>query len=49
MYDETIRQKSSAGVPLTHSLAVQGVLPGIKVDTGAKPLAGSRDETITGA
>src|SRR5262245_55500936 len=46
-YDETIRQKSSAGGSLTHSLAVQAVLPGIKVDTGAKPLAGSRDETIT--
>jgi fructose-bisphosphate aldolase class I len=47
MYDETIRQKSSRGVPLAQALAVQGVLPGIKVDTGAKPLAGSRDETIT--
>jgi fructose-bisphosphate aldolase, class I len=47
MYDETIRQKSSRGAPLAQALAVQGVLPGIKVDTGAKPLAGSRDETIT--
>src|SRR5215813_11323740 len=47
MYDETIRQKSSRGTPLAEALAVQGVLPGIKVDTGAKPLAGSRDETIT--
>jgi fructose-bisphosphate aldolase, class I len=47
MYDETIRQKSSGGAPLTEALAVQGVLPGIKVDTGAKPLAGSRDETVT--
>jgi fructose-bisphosphate aldolase class I len=47
MYDETIRQKSSGGAPLTEALAVQGVLPGIKVDTGAKPLAGSHDETVT--
>jgi fructose-bisphosphate aldolase, class I len=46
MYDETIRQNSS-GAPLTEALTVQGVLPGIKVDTGAKPLAGSRDETVT--
>jgi fructose-bisphosphate aldolase, class I len=47
MYDETIRQKSSGGMPLAEALATQGVLPGIKVDTGAKPLAGSPDETIT--
>ena len=47
MYDETIRQKSSRGTPLAEALAVQGVLPGIKVDTGAKPLAGSPDETVT--
>src|SRR5262249_57581440 len=47
MYDETIRQKSSRGTPLTEALAVQGVLSGIKVDTGAKPLAGSPDETVT--
>jgi fructose-bisphosphate aldolase class I len=47
MYDETIRQKSSDGAPLAEALAVQGILPGIKVDTGAKPLAGSPDETVT--
>ena len=47
MYDETIRQKCSRGTPLTEALAVQGVLPGIKVDTGAKPLAGSSDESVT--
>ena len=41
MYDETIRQKSSSGSPLSKALASQGILPGIKVDTGAKPLAGS--------
>src|SRR6516165_8490747 len=47
MYDETIRQKSSRGMPFAEALASQGILPGIKVDTGAKPLAGSADETIT--
>src|SRR5262249_19601009 len=47
MYDETIRQKNSTGKPLAESLAVQGILPGIKVDTGAKPLAGSPNETVT--
>jgi fructose-bisphosphate aldolase class I len=47
MYDETIRQNSSGGGSLTEALTVQGVLPGIKVDTGAKPLAGSPNETVT--
>jgi fructose-bisphosphate aldolase, class I len=47
MYDETIRQKSSSGAPLAEALSVQGILPGIKVDTGAKPLAGCPDETVT--
>ena len=47
MYDETIRQKSSGGAPLAEALKVQGILPGIKVDTGAKPLASSSDETVT--
>jgi fructose-bisphosphate aldolase, class I len=47
MQDETIHQKSSTGTPLADVLAQQGVMPGIKVDTGAKPLAGSPGETIT--
>ena len=47
MYDETIRQKSSSGTPLAKALTAQGILPGIKVDTGAKPLAGCPDETVT--
>ena len=47
MHDETIRQKSSGGTPFTQVLSNQGILPGIKVDTGAKPLAGSPDEKIT--
>jgi fructose-bisphosphate aldolase class I len=47
MHDETVRQASSGGVPLPQVLADQGILPGIKVDTGAKALAGSPDETVT--
>ena len=47
MYDETIRQKSSRGEPLAEVQTAQGMIPGIKVDTGAKPLAGSDGETIT--
>ena len=47
LQDETIHQKSSTGTPLADVLAQQGVMPGIKVDTGAKPLAGSPEETIT--
>jgi fructose-bisphosphate aldolase, class I len=47
MYDETIRQRSSSGSPLALALASLGIVPGIKVDTGAKPLAGSPGETVT--
>jgi fructose-bisphosphate aldolase class I len=47
LQDETIRQKSSTATPLADVLAQQGVMPGIKVDTGAKPLAGSPGETVT--
>jgi fructose-bisphosphate aldolase, class I len=47
MHDETIRQQSSQDVPFAKVLTSQGIIPGIKVDTGAKPLAGSSNETIT--
>lgn len=47
MYDETIRQKTSAGVPFPEYLAKNGVIPGIKVDEGAKPLANFPGETVT--
>jgi fructose-bisphosphate aldolase class I len=47
LYDETIRQKSSDGVPLVELLTRQGIIPGIKVDEGAKPLAGSPGELVT--
>ncbi|MEK6985865.1 MAG: class I fructose-bisphosphate aldolase [Candidatus Thermoplasmatota archaeon] len=47
LYDETIRQKAPDGRPLTDLLLKQGVLPGIKVDTGAKEMAGWPGEKIT--
>ena len=47
LYDETIRQKTRAGVPFPQYLTQQGMIPGIKVDAGAKPLAGFAGETIT--
>ena len=47
LYDETIRQKTRDGTPFPAYLAKQGIIPGIKVDTGAKPLAGFPGETIT--
>src|SRR5271163_3415349 len=47
LYDETIRQKTKNGVPFPTYLSQQGMIPGIKVDTGAKPLAGFPGETIT--
>jgi fructose-bisphosphate aldolase class I len=47
LQDETIRQQSAKGIPLADVLARQGILPGIKVDNGARPLAGFPGETIT--
>ena len=47
LYDETIRQKAADGTPLVKLLTAQGVMPGIKVDLGAKPLALSPRETVT--
>ena len=47
LYDETIRQSSSDGTPFPELLASKGVIPGIKVDLGAKPLALAESETIT--
>jgi len=46
-FDETLRQKTKEGVPFPEYLTKQGIIPGIKVDTGAKPLAGFPNETIT--
>ena len=47
LYDETIRQKAADGTPLVKVLTDQGVIPGIKVDIGAKPLPKSPKETVT--
>ena len=41
LYDETIRQSTRDGVPFTKVLEDAGSIPGIKVDLGAKPLAGA--------
>ncbi len=49
LYDETIRQKAKDGTPLVEVMTSAGSIPGIKVDTGAKPLAGptAAIETVT--
>jgi fructose-bisphosphate aldolase, class I len=47
MQHETIHQTSSKGTPMADLLAEQGIIPGIKVDNGAKPLADSPEERVT--
>ena len=47
LYDETLRQKGLAGTPFVELLQKNGILPGIKVDTGAKDLALCPGETVT--
>jgi len=47
LYDETIRQDSTAGTPLVSACSKLGIVPGIKVDAGAKPLAGAPGERVT--
>jgi fructose-bisphosphate aldolase, class I len=47
LFDETTRQRSDDGTPFPELLASRGIIPGIKVDTGAKPLAHADGETIT--
>jgi fructose-bisphosphate aldolase class I len=47
LYDETIRQSSADGTPFPELLESKGVIPGIKVDKGAKPLALAEGETVT--
>ena len=47
LYDETIKQISSKKTKITELISEMGSLPGIKVDTGAKVLAGSPNEKIT--
>jgi fructose-bisphosphate aldolase class I len=47
LFDETLRQSSSDGTPFSKLLNGRGIIPGIKVDKGAKPLALAEDETVT--
>ncbi|MGZ5288227.1 MAG: class I fructose-bisphosphate aldolase [Actinomycetota bacterium] len=47
LFDETIRQSAHDGRTFVDVLRAAGIVPGIKVDTGAKPLAGFPDETVT--
>ena len=47
LFDETIRQTSDDSTPLVEELTRRGVIPGIKVDLGARPLAGAAGEKIT--
>jgi len=47
LFDETIRQSADDGTPFPQLLASEGIIPGIKVDKGAKPLALAESETIT--
>src|SRR6059058_2937457 len=47
LYDETIRQASDDGTPFATLLESKGIIPGIKVDKGAKELAGAPGEQVT--
>jgi len=47
LFDETLRQSTNKGVPFAKVLEQAGVMPGIKVDKGAKALAGHRGEMVT--
>ena len=47
LYDETIRQQRKDGTPLVKALADAGIIPGIKVDTGAKDMASHPGEKIS--
>jgi fructose-bisphosphate aldolase class I len=47
LYDETIRQRADDGTPFAELLASRGIVPGIKVDTGAHDLANFPGETVT--
>ena len=47
LYDETLRQKTNQGLPFAEALTAFGIVPGIKVDAGAKALAGHPGEEVT--
>jgi len=47
LYDETIRQTTSEGIPFVQALIDAGIIPGVKVDAGAKDMAGHSGEKVT--
>ena len=47
LYDETIRQHTNDGTPFVRAIIDAGIIPGIKVDTGAKDMAGHPGEKVT--
>jgi len=47
LFDETIKQKTTLDLTIPELISKHGSIPGIKVDKGAKPLAGSSEETVT--
>ena len=47
LFDETLKQRTKEGQPFADYLQKNGIVPGIKVDKGLIPLAGSPDENIT--
>ncbi len=47
LFDETIKQKTTLGPTIPELILKNNAIPGIKVDKGAKPLAGSTEETVT--
>lgn len=47
LFEETLYQKTDDGTPFVDVLKKKGIIPGIKVDKGVKPLAGTNGETVT--
>src|SRR5476651_2012804 len=47
LFEETLNQKNSQGIPFPDMLSKQGIVPGIKVDKGLVPLANTNEESIT--
>jgi fructose-bisphosphate aldolase class I len=47
LYDETIRQQTNSGTPFAEAVIEVGIIPGIKVDAGAKDMAGHPGEKVT--
>lgn len=47
LFDETLRQRTTDSTPMVRLLERQGLVPGIKVDGGTRPLAGFADEVVT--